>query len=174
MCFKTLLLCSGVRTDEIAILGLTFSAPREPILPPRDLMVNVQGYSLPWGGGLQRYISVIAYPGRFVDRILDVQNPIHELTDAEADSIRDWLIQENWEAWARTATSVRAFVGCHDEPVSLVEAALQLGCSHSSLIKAAEQRRLPVIEAGDQKFVYLDTIEAAREHGLVRKKTSTE
>lgn len=161
---------SGVRTDLADVCGFRFRAPDAPIAP-HDLLVQIQKDA-------ERYVSALAY-ACLLDweagtGLLDIQRPTRDLSEVEQCLLREWLIARSWPSWARADVSVRALAGEPDEPIMLAEAARRVGMPLITLAKAAEQGRLPTIQAGDRQLIYLSTIGEARERGLLRGRREAE
>ncbi|HET8776856.1 MAG TPA: hypothetical protein VFN76_04260 [Candidatus Limnocylindria bacterium] len=166
------LLSSGVLTDALDLLGISFVAPHEPIPPPRDLLVQIQAEASGAASEPRAYSAMLCYAARLDlaarTGAVDLAHPLRELAPDEQARLRAWLVERSWWAWARAAAGVRALAGCPEPPAMVSEVARDLGYKPITLLKAAEESRLPVVAAGDRNLVYAATVAEAVERGMLR------
>jgi len=56
---------------------------------------------------------------------IDLARPLLTPSPAEQQTVRAWLIDRNWPAWARASLSMRMLLGAAAPPIMLAEAARQ-------------------------------------------------
>jgi hypothetical protein len=117
------------------------------------------------------YTGVVAYALTLsTDRQpigVDLRHPLTTLPPTAQTTLRAWLYEASWGAWARAPQHVRALLGQGAAPVLLAEAARQSGIPLPTLANAAGTDRLPTIRVGDRHLIYLATVGEAQERQLL-------
>ena len=88
---------------------------------------------------------------------IDLARPLLTPSPTEQRTLRAWLIERNWPAWARAALSVHSLLGAAEPAILL-----------ATLSGAAVAERLPTMRVGDRHLVYSTAIGEAIERGVLR------
>jgi hypothetical protein len=136
---------------------------------PRWLLAHLILTEDRFGCAAYSALTLLAVHGDVATRAgtIDLARPLLAPLAAEQQTLRAWLIERNWPAWARGALNVRALLGAAEPALLLAEAARQWMLPLATLSGAAVAERLPTIRVGDRHLIYSTTIGEAIERGVL-------
>jgi hypothetical protein len=156
--------------DAAELDGWHLSAGASDAAQPRMLLAHLILSEDTFGRAAYSALTLLEVQGDTAARTgaIDLARPLLAPLPAEQQTLRPWLIERNWPAWARAALSVRALLGAAESPILLAEAARHWMLPFATLSGAAVAERLPTIRVGDRHLVYSATIGEAIERGVLQ------
>jgi hypothetical protein len=137
---------------------------------PRMLLAHFTLTEDRWSHAAYSALTLLAVHGNPATHTgaIDLARPLLTPSPTEQRTLRAWLIERHWPAWARASLSVRTLLGAAEPAILLAEAARQWMLPLPTLSGAAVAERLPTMRVGDRHLVYSPTIGEAIARGALR------
>jgi hypothetical protein len=170
MWVESVLLAGDQVVDVTELDGWHLTVGMGTVERPRMLLAHLILTEDATGCAACSALTLLAVQGDAATRsgTIDLARPLLTPSPTEQRTLRAWLIERNWPAWARAALSVRTLLGAAEPAILLADAARQWMLPLPTLSGAAVAERLPTMRVGDRHLVYSATIGEAIARGVLR------